>query len=144
MHTMAQTWRTDEEFARCSNLLLAISRKFYLDDGEKDRSNYRLPPLMAARMNLEGRLTDDQLMQMLMAEKGGMLESATFVVYKDSDYRRKPQWDMTPQKSRYDKAVYEHLRNVINRIANRLLDIELTRRNAPTPATDLLSGSGGV
>ena len=141
MHTMTQTWRTDEEFARCSNLLLAISRKFYLEDDEKDRSNYRLPPLMAARMNLEGRLTDDQLMQMLMAEKGGMLESATFVVYKDSDYRRKPQWDLTPQKSRYDKAVYEHLRNVVNRIANHLFDIELTRRNAPTPATDLLSGS---
>jgi len=65
MHTMTQTWRTDEEFARCSNLLLAISRKFYLDDDEKDRSNYRLPPLMAARMNLEGRVTDDQMMQLL-------------------------------------------------------------------------------
>ena len=141
VHTIARTWQTDEQFTRAAKLLLAISRKFYLEGGGTYRSNYQLPSLMAARMNLEGMLTDDQLMQMLMSEKGSMLENATFNLYYDGDYRRKPIWDIAPKKPRYDKAVYEHLRSVVNRIANHLLEIELTRRNAPTPATNLLAGS---
>ncbi len=141
MQTIARTWKTDEEFARTSKLLLAISRKFYLEGGGTYRENYHLPPLMAARMNLEGMITDDELMQMLLADKGDMLEGASAVAFYDGDYRRKPTWGMFPKKPRFDKPVYEHLRNVVNRIANHLLEIELTRRNAPTPATEILNGS---
>ena len=140
LQTLQWAWRTDEEFDACSTLLLAISKKFYLDDKEKSRSNYQIPPLMAARMNLEGKLTDDQLMQLLMAESGEMLDTASFVVFYDRDYRRKPVWNLQPKDSPYSEKVYRHLRDVINRIANHLLDIELTRRNAPTTATQLLCG----
>ena len=69
-----------------------------------------------------------------------MLDTASFVVFYDRDYRRKPVWNLQPKDSPYSEKVYRHLRDVINRIANHLLDIELTRRNAPTTATQLLCG----
>ena len=136
-------WRTEEEFNLLADITVAMYNKYTPLSRLKTQSYYSyytVDPLILSRLNLQGGLSDDAFMEMLLTDAGKTLCYKADVIYDKKGYRLILRYeDKEVFDARYGKETYENLRRVIGKIAQHLFKVEMTRLNAPTPVSKIIS-----
>ena len=148
MRYAESSWRTEEEFKLFAEMTLAMYEKYAplaRTDKSTYYSDYSIDALLLSRYNLQGHLSDDAFMELLLQDEGKQLQEAGNYIYNTRGHRLSLQYeDEKIFDARYGKETYENLRRVINKIAQHLFKIEMTRLNAPTTASYLITRAGNA
>ena len=136
-------WRNEEEFKLFADMSMAMYGK-YAPIARMDKnlyySYYTIDTLILSRYNLQGKLSDDAFMELLLNDEGEELRNAGDYIYNTRGHRLTLQYeDDKNVDARYGKETYKNLQRVINKIAQHLFKIEMTRLNAPTTASYIIT-----
>ena len=102
-------------------------------------SYYTIDALILSRYNLQGKLSDDTFMELLLNDEGEELRNAGNYIYNTRGHRLTLQYeDDKNVDARYGKETYKNLERIINKIAQHLFKVEMTRLNAPTTASNII------
>ena len=102
-------------------------------------SYYTIDALILSRYNLQGKLSDNAFMELLLNDEGEELRNAGDYIYNTRGHRLTLQYeDEKNIDARYGKETYKNLERIINKIAQHLFKIEMTRLNAPTTASNII------
>ena len=102
-------------------------------------SYYTIDALILSRYNLQGKLSDDAFMELLLNDEGEELRNAGDYIYNTRGHRLTLQYeDDKNVDTRYGKETYKNLERIINKIAQHLFKVEMTRLNAPTTASNII------
>ena len=135
-------WRNEEEFKLFADMSMAMYGK-YAPIARLDKnlyySYYTIDALILSRYNLQGKLSDDAFMELLLNDEGEELRNAGDYIYNTRGHRLTLQYeDEKNVDTRYGKETYKNLERIINKIAQHLFKIEMTRLNAPTTASNII------
>ncbi len=148
MRYAESSWRTEEEFKLFAEMTLAMYEKYAplaRTDKSTYYSDYSIDALLLSRYNLQGHLSDDAFMELLLQDEGKQLQEAGKYIYNTRGHRLSLQYeDEKIFDARYGKETYENLQRVINKIAQHLFKIEMTRLNAPTTASYIITRAGNA
>jgi len=148
MRYAESSWRTEEEFKLFAEMTMAMYEKYApLARTNKSTyySDYSIDALLLSRYNLQGHLSDDAFMELLLQDEGKQLQEAGKYIYNTRGHRLSLQYeDEKIFDARYGKETYENLQRVINKIAQHLFKIEMTRLNAPTTASYIITRAGNA
>ena len=148
MRYAESSWRTEEEFKLFAEMTLAMYEKYAplaRTDKSTYYSDYSIDALLLSRYNLQGHLSDDAFMELLLQDEGKQLQEAGNYIYNTRGHRLSLQYeDEKIFDARYGKETYENLQRVINKIAQHLFKIEMTRLNAPTTASNIITRAGNA
>ena len=148
MRYAESSWRTEEEFKLFAETTLAMYEKYAplaRTDKSTYYSDYSIDALLLSRYNLQGHLSDDAFMELLLQDEGKQLQEAGNYIYNTRGHRLSLQYeDEKIFDARYGKETYENLQRVINKIAQHLFKIEMTRLNAPTTASYIITRAGNA
>ena len=142
MRFAEKNWRTDEEFKLLADMTMAMYGK-YVPIARMDKklyhSYYTIDALILSRYNLQGKLSDDTFMELLLNDEGEELRNAGNYIYNTRGHRLTLQYeDDKNVDARYGKETYKNLERIINKIAQHLFKVEMTRLNAPTTASNII------
>ena len=135
-------WRNEEEFKLFADMSMAMYGK-YAPIARLDKnlyySYYTIDALILSRYNLQGKLSDDAFMELLLNDEGEELRNAGDYIYNTRGHRLTLLYeDEKNVDVRYGKETYKNLERIINKIAQHLFKIEMTRLNAPTTASNII------
>ena len=135
-------WRNEEEFKLFADMSMAMYEK-YAPIARLDKnlycSYYTIDALILSRYNLQGKLSDDAFMELLLNDEGEELRNAGDYIYNTRGHRLTLQYeDDKNVDARYGKETYKNLERIINKIAQHLFKVEMTRLNAPTTASNII------
>ena len=135
-------WRNEEEFKLFADMSMAMYGK-YAPIARLDKnlyySHYTIDALILSRYNLQGKLSDDAFMELLLNDEGEELRNAGDYIYNTRGHRLTLQYeDNKNVDARYGKETYKNLERIINKIAQHLFKVEMTRLNAPTTASNII------
>ncbi|MCR5077724.1 MAG: DUF4132 domain-containing protein [Prevotella sp.] len=139
-------WQSETEKTRLTELLIAMYPK-YVVNGDDDTPYWadRFFPnlLLLSDYNLQDRISDNAVMEILLNKDGYALRQECHAIYSHRANRLTIVYEKEEERDpRLNKEVYDNLRRFIDRIAQHLFKIELTRRNAPTVVSGLISHIG--
>ena len=148
MRYAESSWRTEEEFKLFAEMTLAMYEKYAplaRTDKSTYYSDYSIDALLLSRYNLQGHLSDDAFMELLLQDESKQLQEAGKYIYNTRGHRLSLQYENEKIfDARYGKETYENLQRVINKIAQHLFKIEMTRLNAPTTASYIITRAGNA
>ncbi len=135
-------WRNEEEFKLFADMSMAMYGK-YAPIARLDKnlyySYYTIDALILSRYNLQGKLSDDAFMELLLNDEGEELRNAGDYIYNTRGHRLTLLYeDEKNVDTRYGKETYKNLERIINKIAQHLFKVEMTRLNAPTTASNII------
>ena len=141
-------WRNEEEFKLFVDMSMTMYGK-YAPIARMDKKRYptyfTIDALILSRYNLQGKLSDDAFMELLLNDEGEELRNAGDYIYNTRGHRLSLQYeDEKIFDARYGKETYENLQRVINKIVQHLFKIEMTRLNAPTTASYIITRAGNA
>ena len=148
MRYVRNCWRNEEEFKLFADMSMAMYGK-YAPIVRMDKKLYptyfTIDALILSRYNLQGKLSDDAFMELLLNDEGEELRNAGDYIYNTRGHRLSLQYeDEKIFDARYGKETYENLQRVINKIVQHLFKIEMTRLNAPTTASYIITRAGNA
>lgn len=141
-------WRSREEEHMLAEMEIAMFKKYASIKDEEDYfldDHYMVDMFLLADYHLQGKISDDAVFEMLLHNNIDALSCKSRLVYVHRGNKLVIAYeDNKALDLRYSKDVYENLRHFFDRIAQHLFKIEMTRKNAPTVATELISHIGTV
>ncbi len=135
-------WRNEEDFKLLADMTIAMYGK-YAPIARMDKKLYptyfTIDALILSRYNLQGKLSDDAFMELLLNDEGEELRNAGDYIYNTRGHRLTLLYeDEKNVDARYGKETYKNLERIINKIAQHLFKVEMTRLNAPTTASNII------